>query len=282
MKLTKEDLEKIKHTELATLLDLSIGSYFSKEAYVDYAFWFSTSELIGSLIGRDLGFITPNIKIIMPKETNDSERWIISENLNNYGKFYLAQDLGIDDVKNSSLPSILASLKLRFPDEDLSSLYEDVVKLYLFDIFLCNGDRCSVNWGVVRGEDGLHVAIFDNETLMDDSVVYDISSFYDGSTWLKDVEYNSKETRIRKLKEDLTHFLEDPFNPYLDTFQEMLDIMTPEYFKSIIDKIQNEHTITTNEGEIPYDNYEKDIYLNIYRENYDLIKSIWLEVKRKR
>lgn len=279
MTLNKEDLEKIKHTDNATLLNLSIGRYFSKLAYSDYSSWYATSELIGSLIGRDLGFVTPLVKII----NIDANRWIISEDLNNYGSFSLAQDLGIDAIKNNSLFSILETLKKVFLNEpNLDELFKDIIKLYLFDIFLCNGDRCCVNWGIVKTKECLKVAIFDNEALLNDSVIYDISSSLDGSTWLEDVTSNSKEVRIKKMTEDLTRFLTIPDNPYLEVFSWFLNFMTPDYFAHILDVIENEEKITTLEGEKHFVILDKEAYLNMYRENYDLINGIYQNLKMTR
>ena len=104
MKLTKEDIDIIRHLGYPKKVNLSIGSYYIKRI--------NEKELARELIGFKLA---PLFNLVCPQfqvaEVLDTY-YLLSQDLNDIGEFKTAKNIGITDFINGSLYQIILYLNL--------------------------------------------------------------------------------------------------------------------------------------------------------------------------
>lgn len=280
MELSLYDIIKIAQVNWPTRLDLSIGSFYVKNIEDAYPLNLAIDEILGYYIAKEIGLMCPKYQIVM-LDNKDGEVFVISEDLNNYGKFINAFDLGLLREHNASLFSIENFLEKKFINDPVYSskipeVFNDVIKMYIFDILLCNWDRRSNNWGLIFTKDTMQLTIFDNENLLDRDFNHTISSQVDGVAWLKDFKRAmTDEERKERLINDLTNFFESFNNEYILLFENIFILITPEYFKKLLDQIEREEVIITKDGKMPLEIFDKEDYVKIYSDRYYLVKDIY-------
>ena len=165
----------------------------------------------------------------------------------------------------------------------IPKVFNDIIKMYLFDILFCNWDRRSNNWGLIFTDDDMQLAIFDNEFLLENDISHTISSQVDGVDWLNKtkIAMNTDRRRIR-LTMDLTTFFKESSKEFLQVFEDIFNLITPEYFREILDQVEREEVIVTKDGDVPLVIDEKEDYVKIYSDNYYLIKDIYHDYIKSR
>lgn len=287
MELSLHDIIKIAQVNLPKKLDLSGGSFYGKRIEDAYPLNLAIGEVLGYYIAKEIGLMCPKYQIVMP-DNKDEEVFVISEDLNNYGKFINAFDLGLLREHNASLSKIENFLEKKFINDPIygnkiAEVFRDVIKMYIFDILLCNWDRKSNNWGLIFTKDSMKLTILDNENLLDSDFNHTISSQNDGVRWLKDFKRAMTiEERKEKLINDLTNFFESFDNEYILLFEDIFNLITPEYFRNILNQIEREEVIITKDGKIPLEIFDKEDYVKIYSDKYYLVKEIYQKHRRSR
>ena len=183
--------------------------------------------------------------------------YYLCEDVAGKDEFFTAYDLGFFEY---GLYDIWHELELRYPDKS-EFLMQEIVKIYIFDILLLNNDRNYGNYGFkfVNGkiED---VYIYDNGDVFSNDQETLTSKFEFGDQLNSKVNLDFKEG-LKENIEDLDYFLQTSSSEYYDLFKRMYDKLTPEVIKGELDKIEI--------------NYQSKIdMLNIYKENYALIKEL--------
>lgn len=300
MKLTKSDIEKICKVELATKLDLSIGTYYAKKAYdtenryngIDLAI----NELINSEILKQIKINCPDIEIVMPKITDESEVFILSEDLATLGKFKTAWTLGLKRTDSSSLYSIWNFLCEKYRDNEkimakIPEIFEEIVTIYLYDIFMGNWDRLADNWGLIFNEDESEIidfAVFDNEYHLD-NFMPNISTLPNGYDWLlkrrelltkTGDEYEAMQQEA--ITGDLKRFFYESSKEFYDIFENLYNTLTPEFYASLLNELEQTKVIHTNKGVVPLEIASKNDLIKEYNQNYELISGVWKEARHGR
>ena len=287
MELSLYDIIKIAQVNWPKKLDLSIGSFYVKNIENEYPLNLAIGEVLGYYIAKEIGLMCPKYQIVMP-DNKDEEVLVISEDLNNYGKFINAFDLGLLREHNASLSSIEKFLEKKFLNNPvygskIPEVFNDIVKMYIFDILLCNWDRRSNNWGLIFTKDNMQLTIFDNENLLENDFNHTISSQDNGVEWLKNIKRAmTDEERKERLINDLTNFFESFDNEYILLFENIFNLITPEYFRKILDQIEREEVIIMKDGNVPLEIDDKEDYVKIYSDNYYLIKDIYHDYLKSR
>ena len=287
MNLTLDDIEQIETINSPTKLDLSIGSFYAKQIIDTYPMNLAIGEVLGSYIAKEIGLFCPKYQIVLPYN-DDEEVFVISEDLNNYGKFIDAFNLGLLKEHNASLYGIWDFLEKKYLKDPIygtkiPEVFNDIIKMYIFDILFCNWDRRSNNWGLIFTEDNMKLAIFDNEFLLENDINHIISSQVDGVEWLNNTKMAMNQNRRRvRLEMDLTTFFKESSKEFLVLFEDIFNLITPEYFRKILDQIEREEIIITKDGNIPLEIDDKEDYIKIYSDNYYLIKDIYHDYIKSR
>ncbi len=297
MKFSVADILKVQKVEMATPLDLTRGRFYVKKAYdsenklLNYSL--AVKELITYYMARKISLISPSINIILPNESDYEEAYIVSEDLNNYGKFQTMEQLGLAREESSSLYEIWFFLEKKFASiknkEEILELFRDIIKMYLLDIFLGNWDRLHRNWGIIFTPEKMFVAIIDNENILTDfvpniSIEFAGTKYFDTRKKLAARENNLNYYNLRRdiIKDNLKTFLKTSSYEAYQIFKEMYDVLTPEYFINLLDYIEKEEKLYTLNGIKDVKIIDKDELINCYRQNYALITDIGKELSNGR
>lgn len=295
MILTKDDIEKIRKVELATRLDLTKGSYYAKKAYdaennyngLDLAI----NEVINAELLKQIGIISPNIEIYMPRKTNESEVFILSEDLATLGNFKTAAALGLTRDASSSLYDIWNFLTEKYRDNfkiqaKIPEIFREIVTMYFYDMLMGNWDRLGDNWGLLFNADEseiLSLAVFDNEFHLD-NFIPNISTLPNGSDWhqkrkeiLKLTGEEYENGRIAAIKEDLRRFFYESSSEFYELFAKIYETLTPEFYQQTLETIEQTKVVYTSRGIFPLEINNKDELITEYSKNYGEIGEIWQE-----
>ena len=287
MNLTLDDIEQIETIKGPTKLDLSIGSFYAKQIIDTYPINLAIAEVLGSYIAKEIGLFCPKYQIVLPYN-DDEEVFVISEDLNNYGKFVDAFNLGLLKEYNASLYGIWDFLEKKYLNNPIygskiPKVFNDIIKMYIFDILFCNWDRRSNNWGIIFNEDNMQLAIFDNEFLLENDINHIISSQVDGVEWLNKTKIAMNQNRRRiSLEMDLTTFFKESSKEFLILFEDIFNLITPDYFREILNKMEKNEIVITKDGNVHLEIYDKEDYVQIYSNNYYLIKDIYHDYLKSR
>ncbi len=251
-------------------------------------------ELIVSKIAPLCNLISPEIKIIKLSEDDGYYR-VLSSNLDLLGEFTLAknflkddEDENKDDAKKNgyiSLYDIWNALEENYQNAD--RIMMDVIRMYLFDFFMANYDRHSDNWGILKNGPLTNVAILDNEDSFDTTAYSRITSNLDANAYYKELYKKGSLSFLKKNQNEIKRFLQESSYEYIDLFKELLDKLTPEVFKNILDDIEaNEYILVDKVNKerikIPYKNTLIEIYTNRYlmmQELYNEYKNGYKEAR---
>ncbi len=289
MNLTSEDKNKIKKVTYVEQLNLSSGSYYVKRIVLGedaYPYGLALNEVIGMSLIKYFnipGIVCPFYQIYMPKKENDEEIYVISEDLNRFGDFRLASFLGISYVKGASLYEIWVLLEKNWQNKKewlakLPSLFQNIIFMYLFDIFFNNWDRKNNNWGIIFNKD-LQLAMFDNEYIFDLRKSPHISVDIDGAKYL---ERRKKEKIQNIILNELQTFIKESSTEFVEIMDLFLTKMTPNDFAHILDEIENNNYIITDEEKIKLEIDDREELQDSYEDNYMLIENIKREISHGR
>lgn len=248
--------------------------YYYKMLSLDYAI----NELIVSKLAKQINLTAPKIHICY----HDGCYYVLSYDMANYGTFRLASDYSINYFKDpinsaynidwnyTSLYKIWGNFEYNFGPS--IELMEEVIKMYLFDLFINSSDRHGDNWGIITNDQGeRHVAIIDNEIAFDNRHVSLLTSQFDTKEYTKDVD---KINEVIILQKEITHFLKESSEEFWDLFANMLDILTVDNFKKVLNEVEKEFILTDN-GTRPIKIKNKKKLINCYQITYSALNMVW-------
>lgn len=262
--LTENDKEIIRHLGYPKIVNLSSGSYLIK---VDYDKT-GVNELIGKKLADIMGLVCPRYFLVEV----DNAKYLLSEDLNQYGEFISAleicenfkshkkeyksnEDINISD---NSIYSIWAYLEANFPVAKSKELMKEIIRMYIFDILFLNNDRDLKNWGILTQSDGSsHVVIFDNELI-----------FYE-NTPFPGISLTASLTELYpSVYDDFRIFLKESSSEFAALFKYYFDLITPEFFKGLIEQIERRDNIQIETKEELVEKYKKyrTVLMQIYEE----------------
>lgn len=197
MILSDLEKEKIREITFATNMELGGKKYFVKQTS-RYEF-----EMLGLVLARLLDIKSPNCTII-----NIEKPYIVSEDLNNFGNFYLMEE--VNNIESNTIAAINKSLS----DIDI----EEIIKMYLYDIIFQNCDRNKANYGIVENE----LYIIDNESIFD---LFDIPIITASDYEIITLDVNS-EIYMNVMKYEISTFLLN-FKEYNYMLKKILNKINP-------------------------------------------------------
>ena len=159
--LNNEDKLKLKYDRNIRVkyVDLSIGSYYAKYCFDDEIF----KELLGKKVFDMVGIKCPNY--FMFKD----EHCVLSEDLNKYNNFYLAEEI-IENVTS------INDLKKFFEYQsdkynrytNIDQLMFQIYMMHFIDMLFSNIDRYTHHYGFGLNEDATgYLVVFDNGEFLD-------------------------------------------------------------------------------------------------------------------
>lgn len=219
-------------------------------------------ELVGNKLATKMGIKTS--KDYLVKTQND--QFYLSYNFDNDGTFKSAAKLGI---KLSNLYSAWDKLEQLYPN-DVKKLMFQLVKVFLFDIFLMYGDRHLGNYGVLEEKDENNIVIFDNDLLFSDTEYVRLKPKFNTMDKLKTytntgVSHKKSSYSILHNMENLEYFIETTSTSFYPLIKKFYEVLTPELiFETIKDIEQNEN--------IKFCEFE--YMMMLYNENYNGITNL--------
>jgi len=244
-------LDKNKSQEIVENCSLGIVSSY----YIDGCNYYvkkdeDLKEIIGYYLATFLGLKSIEYKSINIKDHNYS----FSRDIRELYKFQEAKYL-IGSQQH------LSAMIQRLIDEDINNpvLYQNIVKMYVFDILFLNDDRHAKNWGLINKTD---LILFDN---------FNIFSIYNPPYISYNPELfigNNKIELYNNLYKDFEEFLNSCDECMLEIVFNMVDKSSLLNIKALFEHIEKEYNILLDER-----------FLKIYEPHYTKILDI---VNRKR
>ena len=185
-----------------------------------------------------------------------------------HGKnYYLSEE--IDGFINSemfteyskNIKSILDYISSNYP-EQAAIIIDQIIKLFLFDILILNGDRNSHNWGFTSENGKIKVWILDNEYAFYGHEKVKLS--FDEDRYNLNVGIDNKV--ISQNIKELLYLLDTSDEIYTDMFLEMLDILNPNSIISIFKEVEDNYNIKI---------HKKDKLISNYILNYNIISNLF-------
>ena len=282
MKISKTDLINLKDVKTSQKIILNNQKYFAKPAYSANKIYTplntACNELIGYEIAKEFGLLCPKYYIVSDEDEN---YYILSEDLNKYGFFATAEDIGLNSVDGSSLYTIWDFLESHYGNNP--QLFNDVIKMYIMDLFLSNSDRRPANWGIIYNHKQMQLAIFDNVEMFIYKYLTEYISPLENEDWFKKLIYlkqTKKNTEkhleyVKKQKvKNIGTFLKESSEEYINLFNEYYEKMTSQHYLEILNRVEDENVIYTANGEKKLVIPNKDILMELYMENYNIISKV--------
>lgn len=215
------------------------------------------SELVAEELCHILGIRCAHYETI----SLDDNIYYLSKHLNTIGKFIPGDDLG---NLNNSLYDIWRVLEEYYGDALIPM--DDLVKIYLFDLIFLNSDRDNRNFGLVREGNETHIYAFDNEFILDINETPTLTSKYGRGEELKQYkqwpEKTYEEQVLKENMHELEFFLSESDSKYYDILVEMMKKVPVEVFEQVCSDVERKVN-----SSISY----KDLWIDIYRKNYEAI-----------
>ncbi len=254
MKLTEKQKEEIVSKE-HDYVNLDGIEYFCKIAKND------CNEILAYRLASLVGINCPIYHIVKINE----ELYYLSYSFNNLGKFKSGKDLiGIDYFSNT-IYNLWYVVEKEYPKE-CKDLIFDLVKVFIFDIFMLNGDRHAGNYAIVEENEKPKIYIFDNESIFESVFRVELSPKYDKRDFLRNgtrIIKNPKATiGMKQNMELLEYFLTTSSNYFCKLVVDFYNKLAPEVVYSNILEIEKSTGII---------NHDKDYNMELFRRNYELI-----------
>lgn len=245
--LTEENKKYIKESELKGNIKIDGVEYF----YKVYNDGMKYSEIIAEKLMHLLGIKCAHYDTSII----DDELYYFSKSLGTDGLFLCANCM---PLYGNTLYELWINIEKYYGDAKVAM--EDIIKIYLFDILFMNSDRDSRNYGILHNNDGsIAIYAFDNETIFDIDNRVSLTARYDNSEKLK--KHNTCENNL----EELELFLNVSTIEMQELLERMLKIVTPETVINVLNDVEKEVNDSID---------EKDMYINMYKKNYEAIKAL--------
>lgn len=250
--LTDSDKELIKNLEYPKLVNLSIGQFYIKRINPERGL----KELLGKEVATQMGLITPNCQIIII----DGWEYLLSEDLNDYGKFVNAEDMeigeGIEDYCS------LSEAKVILDKYCIGNEVNNLIKIYIFDIIFKHFDRNTRNWGlIIISPDNIpKLVVLDNEYLLVENERPEKLKLY------------FKSTLPSSLEEDFTCFLREGNPEDIQIFEYYFNLYTPKFIENLIEQIIKRNNLDVENKEEIISDYKlhylrlKQLFVREYKE----------------
>ena len=239
--LTEKDKEIIKHLEYPKAVNLSIGSCYIKSVSPERGL----KELMGLEVASQMGLICPRGNVV----EIDGWGYLLSEDLDSYGRFINAEDMEIGDLieEYCSIEEARSTLESKY---NIGSEVNNLIKIYFLDIIFKHFDRNKRNWGLIFLPNGSRkLVILDNEYLLVDN---------DKKEKLK--LYFSPSIPV-SLEEGFTRFLLEAKSEDIVLFEYYFNLYTPNFIVSLINILIKRHGIK-------FENREKEEIIESYQSHY--------------
>ena len=251
MNLNATDFEIIKKLGYPKKVQFSCGPFWVKKCST---LNLAINELIYELVARTLNIKSPNYHIV--------------EVLGNY--YLLSPDLEMQNAyllgltnDEDNLPMILKNVQDKYQDK---TLINQVMTMYFSDLIFYNSDREGRNWGINKDNE---LVILDNENILDFNFPLCM-----GLNIKEDKRFTSKDEYLSYMQNylmDLLGFLPENFK---EMFEELYHKFNPDYLQNILNYLEANLVITTENGLIKLKIPEKDEILDKFKENYAIITEV--------
>ena len=187
----------------------------------------------------------------------DNKVYYLCKDLNRFSEFIPAEVMcGYKD----NLDDIFDILNENYPDEVIS-LIDEIVKIFMFDILTLNSDRHMRNWGFVKNDQSKHdVYIFDNESCFYKLRPVRLKFKEDNeNTFNKSIEVLDRNIEM------LDYLLQNSDEYYQEMFKKMYNILTPELVENVFNFVIFNYKVNIA---------SKETLMNNYIENYQKIEEL--------
>lgn len=243
---------------------------------------FTINELIVSKLSKEVGLISPKIKIVKDDIDQGFYR-VLSYNLENLGNFITADKILNKEYLQMpyiSLYDIWYSLEDKYLD--IVNLMLEVIKMYLFDFFISYSDRHCSNWGILTINNENHIAIIDNELSFDNISYSMITSSLDVKEYFNKIYRTRDIENLKKNQEEIRNFLNQSSLKFVDVLNEFLTILTPSQFIKVLNDIEeNEYILVNGESKQKIKIPSKEILIEIYTNRYNMMLDLYNELNLK-
>ena len=252
MKLTEKQKEELLSKE-HNYVDIDGVQYFCKVAKND------CNEILAYRLASLVGINCPLYHIVRVNK----DLYYLSYSFNNLGNFKRGKDLiGIDYF---SIYNLWYVVEKEYPKE-CKDLIFDLVKVFIFDIFMLNGDRHAGNYAIVEENGKPNIYIFDNESIFESIFRVELSPKYSKRDFLGNgtriINDPSATIGMKQNMELLEYFLITSSKLFCDLVIDFYNKLTPDVVYNVILEVEKFTGIT---------NYDKDYNMKLYKKNYELI-----------
>lgn len=254
MKLTEKQKAELLSKE-HNYVDIDGVQYFCKVAKND------CNEILAYRLASLVGINCPLYHIVRVNK----DLYYLSYSFNNLGNFKRGKDLiGIDYFSNT-IYNLWYVVEKEYPKE-CKDLIFDLVKVFIFDIFMLNGDRHAGNYAIVEENGKPNIYIFDNESIFESIFRVELSPKYSKRDFLGNgtriINDPSATIGMKQNMEFLEYFLITSSKLFCDLVIDFYNKLTPDVVYNVILEIEKFTGIT---------NYDKDYNMKLYKKNYELI-----------
>ena len=181
-------------------------------------------------------------------------------------KYYLSEEIKgfvnseIFSAYKHSIEDILDYINKTYPDQAVK-ITDEIIRIFLFDILLLNGDRNSHNWGFANVDGNIEVWILDNELAF---YGYEKAKLtFSENGYIIMLGINNKV--ISQNITELLYLIDTSSEIYTDMLINMLDILTPSAVSDIFKEVETSYYINIS---------NKEKLLNNYITNYNIINDL--------
>lgn len=254
MKLTEKQKEELLSKE-HNYVDIDGVQYFCKVAKND------CNEILAYRLASLVGINCPLYHIVRVNK----DLYYLSYSFNNLGNFKRGKDLIGIDYFSTTYHKLYIVLEKEYPKE-CKDLIFDLVKVFIFDIFMLNGDRHAGNYAIVEENGKPNIYIFDNESIFESIFRVELSPKYSKRDFLGNgtriINDPSATIGMKQNMELLEYFLITSSKLFCDLVIDFYNKLTPDVVYNVILEVEKFTGIT---------NYDKDYNMKLYKKNYELI-----------
>ena len=254
MELTEKQKGEIVSKE-HEYVDIDGVQYFCKIASTN------CNEIIASRLSSLVGINCPPYYIV----NINKDLYYLSYSFNNLGKFKSGKDLIGLDYYSNTMYNMWHVVEKEYP-KDCKNLMFDLVKVFIFDIFMLNGDRHAGNYAIVEENGNPKMYIFDNESIFESIFRVELSPKYNKRDFLRNstriIIDPSATIGMKQNMELLEYFLATSSKLFGDLVVDFYNKLTPELVYDVILEVEKSTGIT---------NYDKSYNMKLYHKNYELI-----------
>ncbi len=201
----------------------------------------------------------------------DEALYYLSYSFNNLGKFKIGKEfIGLNYYANT-LYNMWHAIENNYPRE-CKELMLDLVKVFIFDIFMLNGDRHAGNYAIVEEDGKPKIYIFDNESIFESIFRVELSPKFNKSDYLRNdgrIIRNPEATiGMKQNMELLNYFLATSSKEFEDLVIDFYNRMTPDVVYKVILDIEKDEDIII---------FDKNYNMELYKRNYQLIGELLID-----